>query len=193
MWRKRTGCITSGRLARGRQWSGTVAAEGAGQWAQCRYFRGTDTWEAYAAGAVHQKNQQQLLAICSSDSRQVPQYSRGIAEGIGDVWVQRRRGLWRWKMACHHCLGSISETRRHAGVAYQQGALAIRATSCQPQVQFVLCAGSGKDGAVAGILHNVRIGVSWIQRQIGQSHFSCRKDKKGFLNLIRRKGCYLAA
>jgi ligand-binding sensor domain-containing protein len=74
------------------------------------------------------EHQQQLLAICSSDSRQVPQYSRGIAEGIGDVWVQRRRGLWRWKMACHHRLGSISETRRHAGVGYQQGALAIRAT-----------------------------------------------------------------
>jgi hypothetical protein len=40
---------------------------------------------------------------------------------------------------------------------------------------------SGKDGAVSAgtVLHNVRIGVSWIQRQIGQKSF-CRKDKKGF-------------
>jgi hypothetical protein len=41
---------------------------------------------------------------------------------------------------------------------------------------------SGKDGAVSAgtVPHNVRIGVSWIQRQIGQKSFSCRKDKKGF-------------
>jgi hypothetical protein len=83
LWRKCTGCITSGRLARGRQWSGTVAARALDNGPQCRYFRGTDTWEAYAAGAVH--SEESAAAVSNMQQRQsagFQQYSRGIAERV---------------------------------------------------------------------------------------------------------------
>jgi hypothetical protein len=57
------------------------------------------------------------------------------------MWVQRRRGLGagRWHVGPLLGLNQRDHSRRHAGVGYQQGALAnIGATSCQPQVQFVL-------------------------------------------------------
>jgi hypothetical protein len=48
--------------------------------------------------------------------------------------------------------------------------------------------GSGKDGAVsAGTVPHVRIGVSWIQRQIAKSHFLAEKIRGLWLNLIEEK------
>jgi hypothetical protein len=89
-------------------------------------------------------------------------------------------GAGRWHVGAH-LLGSISEiSRRHAGVGYQQGALANISDSCQPQVQC--CAGQRGWSVSAGTVPHVRIGVSWIQRQIGQKSF-CRKDKKGLAKL----------
>jgi hypothetical protein len=73
----------------------------------------------------HSEEQQQLLAICSSDSRQVPQYSRGIAERVLAMWVQRRRGLALEDGMSESPLHQRDHSRRHAGVGYQQGALAI--------------------------------------------------------------------
>jgi hypothetical protein len=35
---------------------------------QCRYFRGTDTWEAYAAGAVH--SEESAAAVSNMQQRQ---------------------------------------------------------------------------------------------------------------------------
>jgi hypothetical protein len=74
---------------------------------QCRYFRGTDTWDMQQEQCSEESAA--AVTICS-DSRQVSAVAEGIAErGIGDVWVQRRRALARRKMAWSHCLGSISE------------------------------------------------------------------------------------
>jgi hypothetical protein len=65
-------------------------SNGAGQWLpegwtmglQCRYFRGTDTWEAYAAGAVHSGKSAAVSNMQQRQSAGFLQYSRGIAERV---------------------------------------------------------------------------------------------------------------
>jgi hypothetical protein len=88
---------------------------------RCRYFRGTDTWEAYAAGAAPQKaaaavsnmQQRQSGRFCSIAER----YSR---EGIGDGF--KGVGAWALEDGMSGHLGSISEiTPPACGVGYQQG------------------------------------------------------------------------
>jgi hypothetical protein len=49
---------------------------------QCRYFRGTDTWEAYAAGAVH--SEESAAAVSNMQQRQSAGFhtAEGIAERV---------------------------------------------------------------------------------------------------------------
>jgi hypothetical protein len=127
---------------------------------------GTDTWEAYAGSSTQKNQQQQLLAICSSDSRQVSaQYSRGIAEGIGDVWVQRRRALALEDGMSEPLLGlnQRDHSRRHAGVGYQQGA-GHKGDFVPAKVQFVLVCSRAAAVSAGTVPHNVRIGVSFRGR-----------------------------
>jgi hypothetical protein len=133
-----------------------------------------------------QKNQQ-LLAICSSDSRQVPQYSRGIAERV--LAMSKGVGGLALDMS-GHLFGLNQRDQPPACWSHQQGALNIRATRASHKYSLCWC---GKDGAVsAGTVPHVRIGCLDSEADRPKSFF-LQKDKKGLAKLNRRKGCYLAA
>jgi hypothetical protein len=100
-------------------------------------------------------------------------------------------GAWRWKMACRTLLGSISEITAGMLESATSRALAnIRGDRASHKYSLCWCAGQRQGWSCAGTVLQCQ---DWIQRQIGQKSFSCRKDKKALAKLNPEKGCYLAA
>jgi hypothetical protein len=128
------------RLARGRQWSGTVAAEGRTMGLSADILE--ELTHGICSRSSAQKNQQQLLQYAATVSR-FPAVAEGIAERVLAMCGFKGVGPWRaggWHVAT--AWAQSARSSRHAGVGYQQGALAnIQATSCQPQVQICGAAG----------------------------------------------------
>jgi hypothetical protein len=108
------------------------------------------------------------------------------------VWVQRRGGsAGRWHVGPLLGLNQRDHSRRHAGVGYQQGT-GIGATSCQPK--YSLCWCRQRQGWSCQCRDGTAQCQDWgvLDSEADRPKVIFLQKKEG-LNLIRRKGCYLAA